>query len=139
MHRVWMALAHEDIGDQHRRPGACPIWLLLNYLAFAGKFIFVFERGDSAMTNYPAYVACGLLVWFYIMETVNQSVSLFAREESSIKGTTLPLSVYIMRQVAESIMRSAYALVGCLGILAVSGTHLSYVWLWAVPDSPSSC
>ena len=49
------------------------------------------------MPNYPAYVATGLLIWFYMMEVITQSVSLFVREENFIKGTKLPLTVYVMR------------------------------------------
>lgn len=129
MRRVWIALAKEDIGDQHRRTALGPLWLLINYLAFAATFIFVFDRGGAGAEKYAAYVATGLLVWFYIMETLTQSVSLFVREESFIKGTTLPLSVYAMRLFMQSVIRAAYALAGCLAILLMSGTALSLGWL----------
>lgn len=129
--RVAATLAQEDIGDQHRRTALGPLWLLINYLAFAGTFIFVFQRGDAGDTNYAAYVAIGLLVWFYIMEVLTQSVTLFVREESFIKGTTLPLTVFVMRLSLQSVIRAAYALAGCLGILVLSGVSLSAAWLWS--------
>lgn len=132
LRRVWIALAQEDIGDQHRRTTLGPFWLLLNYLAFAGTFIFVFERGDSSMGNYPAYVAVGLLVWFYIMEVLTQSITLFVREESFIKGTTLPLTVYVMRLFMQSVIRAGYALIGCAAILALSGVGVSAMWGWSL-------
>ncbi|MCP8883379.1 ABC transporter permease [Devosia sp. XJ19-1] len=132
MRRIWMALAQEDIGDQHRRTRLGPLWLLISYLAFAGTFIFVFQRGDSGAQNYPAYVATGLLVWLYIMETINQSITLFAREESFIKGTTLPLTVYVMRLAMQSVIRAAYALAGCIAILALSGVAFSAGWMWSL-------
>lgn len=72
MRRVWVALASEDIGDQHRRTTLGPLWLLLSYLAFAGTFIF--HRGDTD-SSYAVYVATGLLVWFYIMETITGSTT----------------------------------------------------------------
>jgi lipopolysaccharide transport system permease protein len=129
---VWMALAVEDIGDQHRRTMLGPFWLLINYLAFAGTFIFVFQRGDSGSQNYAAYVATGLFVWFFIMETINQGISLFVREESFIKGTTLPLSVYVMRLAMQSVIRAGYALLGCLAILLISGVGFTPMVLWSV-------
>jgi lipopolysaccharide transport system permease protein len=131
MWRVWMALAQENIGDQHRRTRLGPLWLLINYLAFAGAFIFVLKRGDASVENYAAYVATGLLVWFYMMETITQSVSLFVREESFIKGTTLPLSIYVMRLAMQSAIRAGYALAGCLGILILSDIGLSPAWAWS--------
>lgn len=129
-HRVWVALASEDIGDQHRRTTLGPLWLLINYLAFAGAFIFVFHGGPVDPT-YAIYVATGLLVWFFIMETITSSVTLFVREESFIKGTTLPLSVYVMRAVLQSTIRQSYALAGCVIILLLAGVIPSPEWIWS--------
>src|SRR5690606_6468836 len=91
--RVWITLATEDIGDQHRRTTLGPLWLLVNYFAFAGTFVFVFNPNPSA--EFAIYVATGLLVWIYLSDTITQSVTLFEREESFIKGTNLPLSAYV--------------------------------------------
>lgn len=130
MSRLWITLAHEDIGDQHRRTMLGPLWLLVNYLAFACTFIFVFHSGEVSET-YAQYVATGLLVWFYIMEIVSQSVSLFLREESFIKGTTLPISVYVMRLTMQSVIRGGYALAGCVGIVALSSPAITAAWIWS--------
>jgi lipopolysaccharide transport system permease protein len=131
LRRVWMALAHEDIGDHHRRTTLGPFWLLLNYLAFAGSFIFLIRRGDGGDYNYPAFVATGLFAWFFIMDVITASTSLFLREEGFIKGTTLPLSVYIMRLFMQSVIRASYALLGCLIILLFSGLEITLIWLWS--------
>lgn len=130
LRRVWVALANEGIGDQHRRTTLGPLWLLINYLAFAGTFIFIFNHGDIG-SGYSSYVATGLLVWFFMMEVVTTSVSLFVREESFIKGTTLPLSVYVFRETLQAIIRDAYALAGCIGLLLLGGIAISTGWLWA--------
>jgi lipopolysaccharide transport system permease protein len=130
--RVAAALAQEDIGDQHRRTVLGPLWLLFNYLAFAGTFIFVFQRGDAAGLNYAAYVAIGLLVWFYIMEALTLAVSLFVREESFIKGTRLPLTTFVMRLCLQSLIRAAYALAGCVAILFLAGVTPTVMWLWSL-------
>lgn len=129
---VWIALASEDISDQHRRTTLGPLWLLVNYFAFALTFIFIFQRGGGGGENYAAYVATGLLVWFFIMEAINSSVTLFVRDESYIKGTTLPLSVYVLRTTLQSLMRAGYALIGCLVILIFSGVPLTLAWGWAL-------
>lgn len=130
LRRVWLALAAEDIGDQHRRTALGPLWLLINYFAFAATFIFVFRSGE-ATADYPAYVATGLFVWLYIMDAITQSVQLFVREESFIKGTTLPLSVYVMRLTVQSAIRAGYALVGCIAILLMTGANVSVGWAWS--------
>src|SRR5690606_16217723 len=48
-----------------------------------------------------------------------------------IKGTTLPLTVYVMRLVMQSAIRAGYALLGCIAILLLSGTPVSTSWLWS--------
>lgn len=131
MWRVWMALASEDIGDQHRRTTLGPLWLLVNYFAFAAAFIYVI-RPSEGISSYEAYVAIGLFVWLYLMETLTQSVSLFVREEGFIKGTRLPLSVYVMRLFMQSVIRAGYALIGCGMLLAISGISFSWTWLWSL-------
>jgi lipopolysaccharide transport system permease protein len=131
MWRVWTALAHEDIGDQHKRTRLGPIWLLINYLIFAGTFIFIFHAGGTNAGNYAIYVSVGLLTWFYMMEVITLSVTLFVREESFIKGTKLPLTTYVMRLGMQSVIRAAYALVGCLAILWLNGVRPELAWVWS--------
>ena len=131
MWRVWVALATEDIGDHHRRTILGPLWIFVNYLAFAATFIFVFHRGSGG-AQYAAYAATGLLVWLFMMETITRSVTLFTREESFIKGTKLPLSIYVMRLATQTVIRSGYALLGWLLILYMSGASLNLGAAWAI-------
>ncbi|TPK76378.1 ABC transporter permease [Mesorhizobium sp. B2-3-3] len=133
LHRVWIALAHEDIGDQHRRTTLGPLWLLVNYLAFIGTFIFVFKTSDTDSAGYTAYASIGLVVWFYLMEMISLSVPLFSREGSFIQGTRLPLFVYVMRLTVQCIIRAAYSVAGCIVILLFSGLGISTEWLLSIP------
>lgn len=127
--RLWIALAQENIGDQHRRTALGPLWLLVNYLIFIATFVFLFNGGSEPM--YVAYVAIGLLIWFYLMEVISEGVTLFMLEESFIKGTRLPLPVYVMRLMMQSLIRNGYAMIGCLIILLVSGVPLTLTWIWS--------
>lgn len=128
---VWIALAGEDITDQHRRTTLGPLWLLLNYLAFAWTFILIFSGRENAV-NYAAYVAIGLFVWLFILEIVTTSITLFVREQGFIKGTSLPLSVYVLRLFMQSLIRSGFSLVGCILILTISGVGFSFQSVFAL-------
>lgn len=128
--RVWIALATEDIFDQHRRTTLGPLWLLINYFAFAATFIFIFTPAPLDPLH-AIYIGVGLLVWLYITDTVTQAVSLFEREEGFIKGTTLPLSVYVMRLTLQNLIRSGYALAGCIVILLFAGVAVTGAWMWS--------
>jgi lipopolysaccharide transport system permease protein len=87
--------------------------------------------GRTGSPNYAVYVATGLFVWLYIAEVLTQSVVLFVREQSFIQGTTLPLSVYVLRLMMQSLIRSAYALAGCIAIVLLAGEPIGWSWLWS--------
>lgn len=128
--RVCRALAAENIDDQHRRTTLGPLWILVSYLAFLATFLLIFSR-QHEIANYTAFVALGLLVWQYVSEVIIQSVLLFPREESMIRGTTLPLSVYVLRLSMETAARNGYVLLGCIAVVLISGTPLTPMWLWS--------
>lgn len=120
-HHLWRAMAWEDITDQHQRTTLGPIWLLVNYLIFAGAFVVVFGHNQTGDINFAAYVSIGLFVWMYIAEVLSQGVSLFIREENYIKGTRLPLPIYVMRATMQLLIRQTFTFVGCLIILFLTG------------------
>ena len=124
LRRVWVALAQEDIGDQHKRSTLGPLWLLINYFVFIAIFLFLFQRGAS-IPYYASYMALGLWIWFAISEAISHGVALFVREEGYIKGTRLPLTVYVMRLVMQAALRMCYTAVGCAVIILLCGPALT--------------
>ncbi|WOC14589.1 ABC transporter permease [Pseudochrobactrum sp. MP213Fo] len=128
LRRVWIALASEDISDAHKRTTLGPIWLLLNYLAFVGAFAFVVlsTKNDPIFIS---YMAIGLLVWFFITDVITNATNLFTKEESFIKGTPLPLSLYVMRLFMQACIRSFYSSIGCVAILLIFGVSINWGWL----------
>src|SRR5262245_38647512 len=94
-------LAAEDVADSHRRTILGPFWPMLNYALFAGTIIVILGPMADGV-NFTAYVAAGVLVWNFMNESLTQGATLFLREESFIKGTTLPVSVYVLRQTMST-------------------------------------
>lgn len=127
---VWWALASEDIADSHRRTMLGPVWPLLNYLLFVGILVLVLGAGSP---GFPAYVASGMLVWLFISDVLSMSATLFTREESFIKGTVLPISIYVMRQTLVISIRSLYALLGAIVVLLYSGFAVTPALFSIVP------
>jgi ABC-type polysaccharide/polyol phosphate export permease len=129
---VWWALASEDVVDAHRRTMLGPVWPLLNYLLFVGTVVLIL--GNSAgPSNFVPYVASGMLVWLFISDVLTMSTTLFTREAGFIKGTTLPVSTYVMRQTAVIAIRSSYALVGAVLILLYGGLGMAPALVSIVP------
>lgn len=130
---AWWALASEDIADSHRRTMLGPVWPLLNYLFLVGTLMMILGGGAAGPANFAAYVASGMLVWLFISDVVSMSVTLFTREAGFIKGTTLPISVYVMRQTMMISIRFCYALVGAVPILLWSGVEFTPALLTILP------
>lgn len=116
----------------HRRTVLGPVWPLLNYLLLVGTLLLIFgNRGGT--TNFTAYIAAGMLVWLFMSDVLTMSATLFSREQSFIKGTTLPISVYVLRQTMLIAIRSFYALLGAVPVLFYSGVELTPVLLSVIP------
>jgi len=128
LRHLWIALASEDIGDQHRQTSLGPAWVLVNYLIYIGTFILIFGE-NSTLHNFIAYTSVGLFVFLFLQEVVSLGVSLYVREESFIAGTPLPMSVYVLRLTTQTLIRSGYTVQGCLAILLISGTPIGWSWL----------
>ncbi len=129
---LWWALASEDVLDSHRRTMLGPVWPLLNYLLFVGTLIMILG-GRTGPVNFTAYVASGMLVWLFINDALLMSATLFTREQSLIKGTILPISIYVLRQTLLIAIRSSYALVGAIPVLLYSGVDITPALLSVVP------
>jgi len=128
---LWIALAKEDINDQHRRTTLGPAWLFISYTMYVGSLFLVFGE-NSSIPNFIAYVSIGMVVFLFLQDVVFQSVSLFSREESFIGGTNLPMSIYILRMTMQSLIRFSYAATGCLIFVLVSGTPISLYWMVSI-------
>lgn len=127
---IWLELAREDIDDSHRQTWLGPAWLVLNFLIFLGALYLIFGRRDE---NFLAYLASGLVIWVFVNELLSQSVAVFLHNESFIKGTTLPLSVYVLRLSARSLLRASYALVTAMIIIAIFSPLPSLAALSIIP------
>lgn len=109
-----------------------PVWPLLNYLSFCGVIILVVGSAPHPF-NYTTFVASGLVVWLFISEVLTTSATLFNREESFIKGTVLPISIYVLRQTSHNAIRALYALAGAIPLIIYSGVLPSFALLTVAP------
>lgn len=128
---VAWAFAAEDVADLYRRTRLGPIWLLISFLLFVSSIVLM-VGSMGAIPHYLAFVACGLFVYNVISEVLAESSNLFQREMALIKGTTLPISIYVMRLTTKTMIRSLYPLIGAIFLILVSGLVPGAAWLYAL-------
>lgn len=131
MRAVAIALASEDVKDLYRRTFLGPIWLLVSYILFVASIAWV-VGGVDGTPHYIAFVACGLLIFNFMSEVLGESSNLFQRESAFIKGSTLPISIYVMRLTSKTLMRSVFPLVGAIGFILLSGLTPTLSWGYAL-------
>jgi ABC-type polysaccharide/polyol phosphate export permease len=127
---VALAFASEDVADIYRRTFLGPAWSVLSFLLFVGSIVLIIG-GASGIPHYMAFVASGLIVYLTMTEVLAESSNLFQREMAFIKGTTLPISIYIMRLTSKTIIRSIYPLLAALFLILIDGVLPTAAWVYS--------
>lgn len=127
---VALAFAAEDVADIYRRTFLGPTWSVLSFLLFVGSIVLIVGH-SSGIPHYMAFVSSGLIVYLTMTEVLAESSNLFQREAMFIKGTTLPISIYIMRLTSKTVIRSIYPLLAALSLVLIDGVMPSFAWLYA--------
>jgi len=128
---VALAFASEDVADTYRRTFLGPAWSVLSFLLFVGSIVLIVGQA-SGIPNYMAFVSIGLIVYLTMTEVLAESSNLFQREMAFIKGTTLPISIYIMRLTTRTIIRSIYPLLAALFLVLLDGVLPTASWIYSV-------
>jgi ABC-type polysaccharide/polyol phosphate export permease len=121
--RLWLALALEDIGIKHRGTALGPLWIVVNYVLLSGTFILLFNKGGDPKL-YASHAMIGLLIWQFLADLMNSGVKLFHKNATYVSGTKLPMSFYVYNCLALCVMRSLYALIGCVLLFVFFGSSL---------------
>ncbi len=125
-----MAFASEDVADIYRRTFLGPAWSVLSFLLFVGSIVLIIGE-TSGIPHYMAFVSSGLIVYLTMTEVLAESSNLFQREMAFIKGTTLPISIYIMRLTSKTVIRSVYPLLAALFLVLVDGVMPTAAWFYS--------
>jgi ABC-type polysaccharide/polyol phosphate export permease len=127
---VALAFAAEDVKDIYRRTFLGPLWSVLSFLLFVGSIVLIVGH-TSGIPNYTAFVASGLMVYLTMTEVMAESSNLFQREIAFVKGTTLPISIYILRLTTKTVIRSIYPLLAALFLILIDGVLPTTAWFYS--------
>jgi ABC-type polysaccharide/polyol phosphate export permease len=107
--RLSQFLAWQDVKQRYRRSTLGPIWLTLSFgtqmltMGFLSSFLF----GSSLEKALP-YVCAGMLIWFFITQTINDGANLFVSSARYITQIKCPLTVFLMQAVWRNLIVSAH-------------------------------
>jgi ABC-type polysaccharide/polyol phosphate export permease len=102
-------LAWQDIKQRYRRSTLGPIWLTLTFgiqmatMGVLSSFLF----GAPIQRSLP-YVCAGMLIWFFITQTINDGASLFVSTARYLTQIKSPLTVFLMQMVWRNLIIAAH-------------------------------
>jgi len=117
----WLSLAGMDLRVRYRRSILGIGWSLLNPIVMTVVFCIAFASwlGNGDWRSAAPFYLCGLAVWEFIKHSAVQGSLTFARNESYIRQSPLPLVVYTLRTVLGTSLHCAISLVVAIAAAAI--------------------
>lgn len=144
-----LALVKLDLRLRYRRSVLGVGWSLLHPVAMTAVFTVVFSQlfGDGNPVGYAAYALSGLAVWAFLRDSATIGSKAFAQNESYIRQSPMPYTIYTLRTVLGHLIHACLALcvvavlvavwkgdpLALLGVpLALPGLVLAVLAAWAI-------
>ncbi|MBN9117773.1 MAG: ABC transporter permease [Planctomycetes bacterium] len=144
-----LALVRLDLRLRYRRSVLGVGWSLLHPIAMTAVFTVVFSQlfGDGNPIGYATFALSGLAVWNFLRDSATLGSKSLAQNESYIRQSPLPYTVYTLRCVLGHLIHACMALLVVVVLLvawkgdpgplvglalALPGLALAVVAAWAV-------
>lgn len=129
-----LLLGWSDILSRYRRSVIGPFWLTISMgvmiscigLVFGGLF-------NTPMGDYFPFLAAGLILWTFIVGTLNDGCLGFISAEGIIKQLPVPLFVYVIRVVWRNLLMLAHHILILPLVLVILGWSFSPITLLVIP------
>ena len=133
----WTSLVQLDLRNRYRRSVLGIGWSLLHPLALTVVFCIAFGSilGKEDWRKFAPYLLAGLAVWDFLKGSLTTGCDAFIRNESYIRQSPLPYSIYPLRAVLGTFIHFMISL--ALVIVAVmilqESTDVLFRFVGAIP------
>lgn len=134
----WSHLAAADLRTRWRRSFLGAFWSILQPLGMTALLTAVFGRIFGAdMLKYAPYIFSGMIVWEYVVATVNAGSLAFVQADAYIRQTRRPLAIYTLRTALTNLYVFAFASIGLVAwALVATPSNFGWPWLAALAIYP---
>lgn len=134
-------LVQRELRGKYKRSALGWAWSLINPLALAGMFTFVFgvvfqsrlaATGNSSLHGiaaFPLYLLCGLLPWNFLANGINGSIGALVGNANLVKKVFFPREILIV----ANVLSWAVSLLIELAVLGVALLVVGNIWLKFLP------
>ena len=104
-HRIWRALAFADIRAKYRLSTFGTFWITLSMgvLSISIGLIYGQFFGQD-ISSYLPYFTAGMIGWTFMASAFNEATTALIGSGTWIKGSSLPISFYVMRMVQRNFI-----------------------------------
>jgi lipopolysaccharide transport system permease protein len=134
MYPIWIRLGWRDMRQQTHRMVLGPLWSIV------GTGIQVVALGyvygallKTAPTDTFAFIATGLIIWFYLAACILGGLSVFLNFSGVMKEADLPISLGVYRYVFRLLIEFAYKFVVFILVAIWSGLVPNWNTLLFIP------
>lgn len=120
-------LVIRDIKLKYRRSYLGYLWSILNPLLLMMVLVLVFSNlFQRDLPNFPVYLISGQLIFHFMVEATNASVTSIRSNSSLIKKTYVPKYIFTLSKVGSSVVNMLFSL-GAL-LLVMIFTRADFSW-----------
>jgi ABC-type polysaccharide/polyol phosphate export permease len=131
---LWLALAWEDLRQRYRRTLLGASWAVISFAIFCGVKIAIFSQFTARGTsNFSSYVILGFFAWQFIAAIITEGCSAFSSSRAYIRGSPLPITIYIFQAIARISYLSAYCGVAAIVLIVIVGQRFEISSLTVFP------
>lgn len=95
----------QDIAQRYRRSRVGAFWLTINKLVMIGALGVIFGTLFRAnLREYLPFVACGVVLWGYIFNVLNEGSTTFISSNGIILQVDMPMFIHILRMWWKNVI-----------------------------------
>ena len=127
MIRFWSYFGLHDVRMRYQRSVLGPFWITLSTLIMIAALSFLYSGllGEE-MADYVPYIGLGLIFWYFISITVNESCMCFIDYDELMKQISIPVFTYIFRVVTRNFIVLLHNLILLIPLYSFSNLTFSF-------------
>lgn len=120
--RIALQLAATDIRLQYRRSSLGPLWVTLTLFAQISVIGLLFSTffGEGRV-DYILHLGSGLILWNFLVTTINESAESLVKSGALIKQVSLPFHVHTLRVVGRNFLLLVHHLLALAPYMVLRG------------------
>lgn len=134
MYSIWTRLGWRDMRQQTHRMVLGPLWSIVGTGIQVATLGYVYGALlKTAPTDTFAFIAAGLIIWFFLAACILGGLSVFLNFAGVMKEADLPVSLSVYRYVFRLLIEFAYKFVVFILVAIWSGLEPNWNTLLFIP------